>query len=174
MIIQPEGILLKVEDFNGPAGPGKPARYAPCGQFANIRSDARTKAGQPYPLLVVRPGGVVAFGAAKAAMKAWDDELGYELISDEKMLDFGQPDPALSATLNKTVAVARQRQAAMIAMMPRRYQGEEPLRSFTPDPAAALGSSRFIGAGGNGSGCRRRTWRQRLGPRHGWRARRNQ
>ncbi len=152
VIIQPEGMLLKVDDFNGPLGPGNPLDSALRAIRDHWERTAGKSAGQPYPLLVVRPSGVVAFGAAKAAISAWDDEWGYELISDEKMLVFGDPDPALSATLNKTVAVARQRQSAMIAMMPRRYQGEEPLRSFTPDPAAALGSSRFIGAGSSGSG----------------------
>ncbi len=151
VIIQPEGMLLKVDDFNGPLGPGNPLDSALRAIRDHWERTAGKSAGQPYPLLVVRPSGVVAFGAAKAAISAWDDEWGYELISDDKVLDFGQPDPALSATLNKTVAVARQRQSAMIAMMPRRYQGEEPLRSFTPDPSAGMGSSRSIGASGNGS-----------------------
>jgi hypothetical protein len=152
VIIQPECMLLKVDDFNGPLGPGNPLDSALRAIRDHWERTAGKNAAQPYPLLVVRPSGVVAFGAAKAAISAWDDEWGYELISDEKVLDFGQPDPALSATLNKTVAVARQRQSAMIAMMPRRYQGEEPLRSFTPDPSAGMGSSRSIGAGSSGTG----------------------
>ena len=85
-------------------------------------------------------------------MKAWDDEFGYELISDEKQLDFGAADPALSARLSKTVADARQRQAAIIAMMPRRYQGDEPLKSFAADPATMAPSQRSGGVGGLGSG----------------------
>ena len=53
-----------------------------CGRFASTCSAWPVrKAGEPYPLLVVRPGGVVAYGAARAALKAWDDEFGYELIS---------------------------------------------------------------------------------------------
>jgi hypothetical protein len=130
VVIQPEGLLLRASDFTGPLGPGNPLDVALRAIREHIERTAGDKAGQPYPLLVVRPSGILAFTAARAAMKAWDDEFGYELISDDKQLDFGPPDPALNATLNKTVNVARQRQAAIIAMMPRRFQGEEPLKSF--------------------------------------------
>src|SRR5947207_1126186 len=92
VIIQPEGMLLKAEDFNGPLAPGNPLDSALRAIRDHWERTAGNKAGQPYPLLVVRPSGVIAFGAAKAAIRAWDDEWGYELISDEKQLDFGLPD----------------------------------------------------------------------------------
>src|SRR5207249_8732005 len=57
------------------------------------------------------------------------------LISDEKQLDFGPSDPGLAARLSKAVTDARQRQAALMAMMPRRYQGDESLKSFAAEPA---------------------------------------
>src|SRR6185369_1067194 len=155
VVIQPEGLRLTTEDFSGPLGPGNPLDSALRAIRDYWERSAGTKAGQPYPLLVVRPSGVVAFGAAKAAISAWDDEWGYELISDDKNLDFGPPEPALNATLNKTVSVARQRQAAMIAMMPKRFQGEEPLRSFAPEPTIGVNGSRSIGGsgiGGSGNG----------------------
>src|SRR4051794_31816107 len=134
VVIQPEGLLLRAEDFNGPLGPGNPLDPALRAIRDHRERTAGNKAGQPYPLLVVRPSGVIAFGGEKAAIRAWDDEWGYELISDEKQLDFGPPDPALDQVLSKTLAVARQRQAAMIAMTPRRFQDEEPLKSFAPEP----------------------------------------
>jgi hypothetical protein len=150
VVIQPEGLILRADDFSGPLGPGNPLDMALRAIREHIERTAGDKAGQPYPLLVVRPGGIIAYGAARAAMKAWDDEFGYELISDEKALDFGQADPALSAALNKTVAVARQRQAAMVDMMPRRYPGDEPLKSFAAEPATDAAGSRFVGGGGGG------------------------
>jgi hypothetical protein len=153
VIVQPEGLVLRAEDFNGPLGPGNPLDSALRAIRDYWERTAGNKAAQPYPLLVVRPSGVIAFGAAKAAIRAWDDEWGYELISDDKQLDFGPPDPALDQVLTKTVAVARQKQAAMVAMMPRRFQDEEPLKSFTPEPSIrAAGASRYIGGTGVGPG----------------------
>src|SRR5262245_51698614 len=154
VIIQPEGLLLKAEDFNGPLGPGNPLDSALRAIRDHWERNAGDKAAQPYPLLVVRPSGVIAFGAAKAAIRAWDDEWGYELISDDKQLDFGPPDPVLDQALTKTVSVARQRQAAMVAMMPRRFQDDEPLKSFAPEPSIrAAGASRFAGDTGVGLGA---------------------
>jgi hypothetical protein len=155
VIIQPEGLLLKADDFSGPLGPGNPLDMALRAIREHIERTAGDSAGQPYPLLVVRPGGIVAYAAARSSMRAWDDEFGYELIGDDKQLDFGQPDPALAATLNKTVAAARHRQTAMIAMMPRHFQGEEPLKSFAPDASADSSLQRTAGSGGVGSGTGR-------------------
>ncbi len=148
IVIQPEGIVFRPDDFNGPMGPGNPLDAA----LRTIREHLQAvdaKTGEPYPLLVVRPSGVVAYGAARAALKAWDDEFGYELISDDKRLAFGEPDPALAEALNKTVKMARLRQVALAAAMPRKYNGEEPLTSF--DPASVPGLSSASG-GGLGSG----------------------
>ena len=101
VIIQPEGMLLrrKISPDRSARAIRSTLRYGPFESTSN--GPPGDKAGQPYPLLVVRPGGILAYTAAKAAMKAWDDEFGYELISDEKQLDFGPPDPALADTLEQ-------------------------------------------------------------------------
>src|SRR5262245_30251281 len=155
VIIQPEGLLLRAEDFNGPLGPGNPLDSALRAIRDHWERTAGDKAAQPYPLLVVRPSGVIAFDVAAHAIRAWDDEWGYELISDDKQLDFGPPDPALDQVVTKTLAVARQRQAAMVAMMPRTYERREPLTSFAPEAAIRAGGGPFVGsagaAGGTGS-----------------------
>jgi hypothetical protein len=159
IVIQPEGIVFRPDDFNGPMGPGNPLDAA----LRTIREHLQSvhaKTGEPYPLLVVRPSGVVAYGAARAALKAWDDEFGYELISDDKRLAYGDPDPVLAESLNKTVKMARLRQVALAAAMPRKFNGEEPLTSFDPANVPGLGSAPGGGAGsgkpgrgvGNGSG----------------------
>jgi multidrug efflux pump subunit AcrA (membrane-fusion protein) len=163
IVLQPEGIVFRPEDFNGPMGPGNPLDRA----LRTVREHLRatgSQAGEPYPLLVVRPSGVVAYGAARSALRGWDDEFGYELIDDNKRLDYGEADPHLAQELQRTVAEARQRQASLIAKMPRKFEGEEPLTTF--DPAAvpglntqAFGSSgigassgRGIGGGSGGTG----------------------
>lgn len=151
VVLQPEGLVLRAQDFQGPLGPGNPLDAALRMIRAHLEQMHGKQAGQPYPLVVVRPSGVGAYGAARAALKSWDDEFGYELIGDDKRLDFGAPDPALAASLERTVAVARQKQAAMAAMMPRSFQHEEPLQSFDVEPPASAASP-SAGGGGLGAG----------------------
>jgi hypothetical protein len=94
--IQPEWLVFRAEDFQGPLGPGNPLDAA----LRTIRermTQGGGKAGEPYPLLVVRPSGIMAYGAARAALKSWDDEFGYELIGDDKRLDYGEADPVAAA-----------------------------------------------------------------------------
>ena len=152
IVIQPEGIVFRAEDFRGPMGPGNPLDAA----LRTIRehlNQAGGKLGEPYPLIVVRPSGVVAYSAARSALRNWDDEFGYELISDDKKLAFGEADPALTAQLQRSVTVARQRQAALFAATPRRYADEEPLTSFAADdlpgqvPEAFSSGGRGVGPG---------------------------
>lgn len=158
IIIQPEGLLLTPADFNGPLGPGNPLDAALRAKREYIQQAANGQGGEPYPLLVVRPSGVLSYSAARAAMKAWDEEFGYELISDEKMLDFGPRDPELDKMLAQTVTVARKRQAMLAAAMPRRYQDDEPVNSFNPqdssryDPATSGSAAPGSGIGGGTGG----------------------
>jgi hypothetical protein len=160
IILQPEGIVLQAADFDGPLGPGNPLDAALRTVREHISQTTGNAAGEPYPLLVVRPSGVVAYGTARAALKSWDDEFGYELVEDDKQLVFGDPDPALFGALKKSVSIARQRQAAMVAMMPRRYANDQPLTSFAPEDAlrgsgfepGAMRSGRGVGSGEGGYG----------------------
>jgi hypothetical protein len=65
VIIQPEGLLLQPQDFMGPLGPGNPLDMALRATREHLESTLGNAAGQPYPLLVVRPGGVVAYEKAR-------------------------------------------------------------------------------------------------------------
>jgi hypothetical protein len=158
IVLQPEGIVFRPEDFNGPLGPGNPLDAALRTVREYLQQAHGNLAGNPYPLLVVRPSGVVAYGAARAALKSWDDEFGYELISDEKQLVFGDPDPALAAGLQRSVAQARQRQLALAAAMPRKFGDDPPLTSFDPASVPSIGGvtsnsgGRGVGSGRGGFG----------------------
>jgi hypothetical protein len=156
VVIQPEGLVLMANDFNGPLTAGNPLDAALRTIREHLQRTSGGEQGEPYPLLVVRPSGVLAHNVARAALKAWDDEFGYELVSEDKKLAFGVPDPVLAAQLEKTVALARQRQAAMVAMMPRRYQNDDPLTSFAVEDAPGLNAARATTGGrGFGSGAGR-------------------
>jgi hypothetical protein len=157
IVLQPEGVVLLPDDFRGPMGPGNPLDAALRAIRERLAQEGG-KAGEPYPLLVVRPSGVAAYGKARQALKAWDDEFGYELISDDKQLAFGEADPALSKELERTIAVARQRQAVLVAAMPRKFHGSMPLSSFTEEmgdeaPPGSFGNGGGGAAGGFGGGA---------------------
>ncbi len=121
--IQPEGIVLRRGDLEGPLGPGNPldAALRATREHWARQGDTATN-GEPYPLLIVRPNGTLAYNYAREALKAWDDEFGYELIDAEMQLEYPNRDLALRELLQKTVQQARERQAILIAAMPSQYE----------------------------------------------------
>ncbi|MCA9143932.1 MAG: hypothetical protein KDB05_14140 [Planctomycetales bacterium] len=120
--IQPEGIVLRRGDLEGPLGPGNPLDAALRATREHWARQGDTAIhGEPYPLLIVRPNGTLAYNYAREALKAWDDEFGYELIDAEMQLDYPNRDAELRALLQKTVQQARERQAILIAAMPSQY-----------------------------------------------------
>ncbi len=125
VILQPEGIELTESDFEGPQGPGNPLaatlRAAREYMLANRQFDPQ--GGDPYPMLLVRPEGISAYYAARAAMKSWGFDFGYELVDDDWKLAFPPPDPKLAAVARQVVASARVSQARLAAAAPRQYGG---------------------------------------------------
>ena len=47
-------------------------------------------AGEPYPLILVRPHGEIAYGVVREAIRSWGSEFGYELIENDWELRFPQ------------------------------------------------------------------------------------
>jgi hypothetical protein len=126
VIIQPEGIVLEPKDFDGPLGPGNPLDAALRGIREHYaRTGSLGSQGEPYPLLIVRPGGVDAYAAARLAMRTWDDEFGYELIDENMRLKYPDPDPTLAQLIRKVIVDARSRQEILAAAMPSRFEREE-------------------------------------------------
>ncbi len=119
LIIQPEGVLITPDDFGGLIGPGNPLDAV----LRTIR-DFYRRAGlrhSPYPLLIVRPSGTHNYALARAAMRSWDDEFGYELVDAEMSLAYPDKNEALADELEQAVRVARRRQEALAAAMPAAY-----------------------------------------------------
>jgi hypothetical protein len=123
VVIQPEGIVLRDSDFDPPLGPGNPLA-------ASIRaySEHLARAGftgettRSYPMLLVRPDGVEAYYAARAALESWGSEFGYELVGADWTLDFPPPDGRLATNLQQVIAEARRRQQALAVAAPRQYK----------------------------------------------------
>ncbi|MBC7855903.1 MAG: hypothetical protein IAF94_20945, partial [Pirellulaceae bacterium] len=90
----------------------------------------------------------------------WDDEFGYELIAEDKKLDFGSRDPNLDLVMHREIAEARKRQVVLAMSMPRKYNNEQVPRSFAPQHnpdvqrrrASAPGGGNGVGGSGTGAG----------------------
>ncbi|HFB98565.1 MAG TPA: hypothetical protein ENJ62_05440 [Bryobacterales bacterium] len=119
IFIQPEGVRLAEADFGPMLGPGNPLEAA----LRALREYYRKAGlpGLPYPLLIVRPDGTETYALARAALRNWDDEFGYELIEADRKLQFPPASPAIADLLRRTIAVAKQRQAMLAAAMPAAY-----------------------------------------------------
>ncbi|MBL9165392.1 MAG: hypothetical protein JNL18_21875 [Planctomycetaceae bacterium] len=139
--IYPEGIKLVAADFDGPLRSGNPLNAAIRAAREELNARARA-AGQtdlpdPYPLLIVRPDGAYAYGAAMSAISSWDSDFGYEFVDADWKLEYPDPDPRLDQMMRHAVEQARQRQAMLAKAAPRRY-----------GPRLAVGGGEGDGIGG--------------------------
>jgi len=127
VVIQPEGLLISLNDLKPPLGPGNPLDAAL--RVLRLAYQQRDKnfgiTQPPYPLLMIRPDGIHTYALAREAMRGWDDQFGYELIDSEMNLAFPAGLPGLKEELAKTIDVAKLRQQALIASMPRRLRAAE-------------------------------------------------
>jgi hypothetical protein len=116
--LQPEGIRLTPSDFEGPAGPGNPlasALRAAREHIANTTPGGAEAAVQPYPLLLVRPSGVMAYYSAREAIQSWGSDFGYQLIDEDWTLEFPPRDPALAEVEKRAVEESRERLAWLMS-----------------------------------------------------------
>jgi hypothetical protein len=174
VLLQPEGILLSMEDLSPPHGPGNPldaSLRAIRTEFDRI-AQATSDRSSPYPLLLVRPDGIATYALARSAMQGWDDQFGYELVPAAMPLVFPKNPPSIAQRLEATLATARQRHRQAIATMPARYRDglEELLQQADPrepsndwgdealESALASPASGTLPADPNGAGSSRGNW----------------
>ena len=122
VLVQPEGLLISLSDLRPPFGPGNPLDAAlRVLRLVYQQKDATFGVtSPPYPLLIVRPDGIQTYALAREAMSGWDDQFGYELVEKEMELKFPPSPAGLKEQLTSTVDLAKRRQQALIAAMPRR------------------------------------------------------
>lgn len=128
VVLQPEGIKLSEADFvasdiaNNPLAAALRAAqdYIIKNRFVDGRDN-----GAPYPLLLVRPKGVGAYYAARAAMTNWGTEFGYELIDEDWQIDYLPPDQGLVTSMNRAILDARQRTAVAAVAAPGLTRGTQ-------------------------------------------------
>jgi hypothetical protein len=148
LILQPEGIELTEADFEGPLGPGNPlaAALRAVREYLLRQRDFDPNIGEPYPLLLVRPEGINAYYAARAAMKSWGSDFGYELIDKDWKLAYQPPDPRLADLVRQVVESARVSQARLAAAAPRHYGRSKVVYRAAP------GGGGFVAEGGSSQG----------------------
>ena len=122
IILQPEGIVFSPTDFLGPGGPGNPlasALRAAQEYWRNAPRPAPDLPNEPYPLLLVRPDGIIAYYLARDAMTSWDAEFGYELVGADWKMAYPMPSiPQLQEMETRAVAEARQRMEQLAQISP--------------------------------------------------------
>ncbi len=123
VVFQPSGIRLRRDDFVEPFSIGNPldASLIAIREYWN-RNQLGGNEGDPYPLIVVRPGGARSYALARHAMKSWDDEFGYELVPNGLDIDFGDIDQQLNREIETAIEKARLRQKRMVSAALKRSQ----------------------------------------------------
>ncbi|MGO9112970.1 MAG: hypothetical protein ACLP9L_27370 [Thermoguttaceae bacterium] len=150
VVLQPENIAFSEADFDEPLGPGNPlaaAVRAAREQMLLQGSVDPKNAGEPYPLLLVRPAGIPAYDCALAAMKSWGSEFGYELINEDWQLKYPPPDPNLAKAMVQARDLARQEHARLIAAAPSKYGKRPRSGSFRSSTGGEAGEQGGAGEG---------------------------
>ena len=135
VFLQPEGIRLTPGDFDGPPGPGNPlasALRAARETMARTVPNPGDPAAQPYPLLLVRPSGVMAYYAAREAISSWGIEFGYQLIEDDWTIAYPPPDVAIAEAENRAIEESRRRLQWLAETHPQRPA--KPQRQYRAAP----------------------------------------
>jgi len=126
VILQPEGIVFAPNDFLGPGGPGNPLASALRAAQDYWRQAPRPSPGvpnEPYPLLLVRPDGIIAYYLVRDAMSSWDAEFGYELVGQDWQLDFPmKPEQQLKEMETRAVAESRERMQWLAQVSPELFE----------------------------------------------------
>jgi len=155
IVLQPEGIVLDDDDFRGPMGPGNPLAATVRSMADHIRRHAQAtgEATIPYPLLIVRPDGILTYYVAREALQVLGFDFGYELIEQDWKVEYQKPNPELTRHGQRALEVARQRQRELIAAAPRLYGSSARGRMLSGQmPGGSEGSGGDDLPGGNGSG----------------------
>lgn len=115
LIIRPHDVVIDLEEFALPVSESNPLDAALMAvREYYLRHDLNSSQGSPYPLLVVRPDGAGSYSLARHAIRGWDDEFGYELISEKKRLTYGEADSQLTEEIRRAVAESIQEQRKLI------------------------------------------------------------
>lgn len=103
-----DGVMLTPNDVNGftpeqnplLAGAEALLSYWQARELSSRNTDDPT--GRPYVLLIVRPGGTLAYYIARRLLEPLKEPFGYELVTDEKFVA-PETDPQATAALERAI-----------------------------------------------------------------------
>lgn len=147
VFLQPEGVPFLSTDFLLARYPGNPfdaGLRAAARRFVEL-SGGKTVDGEtvePYPLLIIRPGGANRYYSAVAALASWGSDFGYEFVADDQEIAYPEPDAVLADAVREQTEFSRRRLAAQLAA----------LMSARNASTSFAGASRFRASGSDGGG----------------------
>jgi hypothetical protein len=126
VILQPEGVEISSDALRPPFGPGNPLASALRAAREHLirlyPREGQSRDTEPYPLLVVRPDGLLMYNRARKAIEDGDFDFGYELVEADWELKYPSPDPALAVIEHEAVQQACIRQNVLAEAAPRAYR----------------------------------------------------
>src|SRR3954471_4860280 len=150
LVLQPEGVHLSANDLRPPVTPGNPLASvlrATRDHLVRLNPKAgETRDLSPYPLLLVRPDGLMVYDRARQAIEAGDFDMGFELCESDWKLKVPQAEPQIAAVEALALEQARARQQLQAAAAPRAY-GNSSMES-----SGAFDDDDGYGGGGGGQG----------------------
>ena len=120
VILQPEGIHLSEDDIEPELGPSAPlaAALRAAREYIVSQSGSAAAETEPYPLLLVRPKGQLAFYQSRAVFDRCGMQFGYELVDGSWDLKFPPANPELAARESQAIQLARGRARALAQAAP--------------------------------------------------------
>jgi hypothetical protein len=122
VVLQPEGVQLTWQDlvaseFSSPVNAA--ARAVSRYYEEHPEARAANEAGRPYPLLIVRPDGVLSYYQARMALEGADVDYGYQPVADDWKLEYGERNPVLAAQVEDAVRTARAEREGLAKVIPQ-------------------------------------------------------
>ncbi len=111
IFLQPEGVRFDVSDFANLESKNQPLTIAlELAESAILKSQTTANPStveRPYVLLLVRPNGIAAYYAARAALDGHEGDYGYEMIGADWEMTYPEADPQLRQAITLAVDAAR-------------------------------------------------------------------
>ena len=122
VVLQPEGIAFDWQDLAAPKFSSPLAAAARAvGRYYTDHPEARAanEAGKPYPLIIVRPDGVESYYRARTAMELSGVDYGYQPVSEEWSLEYGDPNALVAQRVGEAVEFARRERVGLSRVIPK-------------------------------------------------------
>lgn len=122
VFLQPEGVPFLSTDFLLARYPGNPfdaGLRAAARRFVELNGEktADGETVEPYPLLIIRPGGANRYYSAVAALASWGGDFGYEFVADDQEIAYPEPDAVLADAVREQTEFSRRRLAVQLAAL---------------------------------------------------------